>query len=270
MIPISVIICTKNEAVNLPPTLSPLIKNFDEVIVVDSVSEDDTPAIARNMGATVINFKWNGAYPKKRQWVLDNVPIKHDWVLMIDADEIVTDEFINDLKSCDYRADGYFVSSQMVWRDRFLNHGMRNSKLCLFKKSVFHFPVIDDLGATGMGEIEGHYQPVPRGDAVIQSIPSPIIHHDREGNWDGRHDNYIAWEVFMNRHSAWPKDPIAWRQFMKSRLRASYLRPLVIFLYGYVLKLGFLDGVYGFDYAVKRARYTWRIVRATRQTNSLQ
>ncbi len=260
MIPITAILCVRNESQNLPHSLPPLQKYFDEVLVVDSKSHDGTGKLATHQ------FTWNGQYPKKRQWVLDNIPTKHDWVLMIDADEIVTDDFITELQSLDFSKDGYFISSQMVWKNKLLKHGQRNNKLCLFKKSVFHFPVIDDLDIAGMGEIEGHYQPVSIHNATIGQIKSPIIHHDRKGNWHDRHDKYVRWESEMNKRKAWPIDPIPWREFFKSKLRISYARPIAVFTYGYIFKFGFLDGRVGFDYALNRARYTWRIVRAIRQT----
>ena len=265
MIPVTVIMTVKNEVVNLPHSLPLLVQSFSEVIVVDSNSDDQTAQIAKKIGAQVVEFTWNGQYPKKRQWVLDNVKTLNNWVLMIDADEIVTNDFIAELQSCDFIADGYFVSSKMVWKDKLLNFGQRNNKLCLFDKKKFNFPIVDDLDVNGMGEIEGHYQPVPiRNGVTISKITSPLIHYDRKGNWHNRHDGYINWEVEMTKRNVWPKDPVLWREFLKSKLRSSYIRPYIIFFYGYIFKLGFLDGVLGFDYAFNRARYTYHIVRGVR------
>ena len=64
-IPISVIVSVKNEALNLPSCLEKL-NRFAQIIVVDSGSTDDTMAIATAMGAEVIQFNWNGKFPKKR------------------------------------------------------------------------------------------------------------------------------------------------------------------------------------------------------------
>jgi len=255
MLSITAIICVKNESANLPHSLPPLQKYFDEILVVDSNSEDGTTKFATHQ------FTWNGQYPKKRQWVLDNITTKNDWVFMVDADEIVTKDFVSELQSLDFSKDGYFVSSRMVWKGKHLKFGQRNNKLCLFKKSKFMFPIIDDLDINGMGEMEGHYQPIPINDATIGYIKSPIIHHDRKGDWNDRHDNYIQWEIKMNQRNAWPIDPTPWRAFLKSKLRTSYARPIMIFAYGYIFKCGFLDGRSGFDYAFNRARYALRIVR---------
>jgi glycosyltransferase involved in cell wall biosynthesis len=265
MILISVIMLVKNEAVNVLHSLPPLIQNFDDVHVLDSHSTDGTDKIARDLGATLHQFSWNGQYPKKKQWALENIPTRHDYVLMVDADEIVTDDFLCELQSLSLDADGYFISSRIVWKGKVLKYGQRNHKLCLFKKSAFEYSAIDDLDIDGGWEVEGHYQPAPNTqNATIKTIKSPIIHHDRKGNWHDRHDNYIAWEVEVTRRNAWPKDPVFWREILKRILRRSHLRPIVIFIYGFIFKSGFLDGRAGFDYAFHRAQYAWRIVRNIR------
>jgi hypothetical protein len=186
---------------------------------------------------------------------------------MIDADEIITENFIKEVQNLDFSADGYFIKSDMFWENTKLKYGLKNNKLCMFNKSKFQHPVVDDLDIMGMGEMEGHYQPTPIGNAKIGQITSPIIHYDRKGDWHARHEKYIQWEVEMNRRNAWPKDPIAWREFLKSRLRISYLRPIAIFIYGYFVKAGFLDGRAGLNHIYQRAYYTYRIVRQTKKIN---
>lgn len=258
MIPVSVIVTTKNEALNLPHSLPQLVRHCDEVIVVDSSHDDETRQIVRQCGAGYIGFTWNGKYPKKRQWCLDHLPLKHDYVLFIDADEIADDAFFDELSTLSWDCDGYFISSRMVWRGTLLNHGMRNNKLCLFRRGKFAFPVIDDLNMTGMGEIEGHYQPVPHDGmrAVIGQIKTPLVHHDRRDSWNFRHHNYAMWEAAMNKRGAWPVDPVPYREFLKRFLRRyALLRPAIIFVYAYILKRGFLDGRAGLDYALARAKY---------------
>src|SRR5690242_7848315 len=87
--PISVLIPARNEAANLAACLAS-VAWCDDVVVVDSGSTDGTPDIARAAGARVVDFRWNGAFPKKKNWALANVAWKHDWVFIIDADERVT------------------------------------------------------------------------------------------------------------------------------------------------------------------------------------
>ena len=92
-IPISVILSVKNEALNLPFCLDKL-KRFDQIVVVDSGSTDDTARIARDMGAEVIQFQWDGKFPKKRNWALRNATLFHEWILFLDADEFVSEAFV--------------------------------------------------------------------------------------------------------------------------------------------------------------------------------
>ena len=86
--PISVIVPVKNEAENLRRCL-PALAWADEVIVVDSQSTDETARVADEHGASVVQFHFNGTYPKKKNWALENLPFRHEWVLIVDADERV-------------------------------------------------------------------------------------------------------------------------------------------------------------------------------------
>src|SRR5579863_2387393 len=80
-LPVSAIIPVRNEAKNLPRCLRAL-KEVGEVLVIDSQSTDDTVEIARSYGAQVVQFHYQGGWPKKRQWAMDNLPIAHDWILL--------------------------------------------------------------------------------------------------------------------------------------------------------------------------------------------
>lgn len=268
MIPVSVIVMTKNEADILPHSLPSLVKNFDQVFVVDSHSTDGTQTIARDLGATVVDFTWDGQYPKKKEWCIDHLPLRHDWVFLCDADEMITEDFIDECRALDFTMDGYFVSSTMIWNGRPLKFGAKNNKLCMFQKNAFTHPVVDDLNNVGGWEVEGHYQPIPTiPNPKIGHIKSPIRHSDTSEQWTARHEKYIAWEVGMIRRNAFPRDPIQWRETIKRLTRTSRLRPFIHFIYGFIFKMGFLDGRAGMDYAVKRFWYNHRIARAIRQSN---
>src|SRR5215831_9401851 len=91
LIPVSVIVPVRNEALNLPRCLESL-RDFAEVYVIDSQSTDETPKIARSFGSKVVQFHYRGGWPKKRQWAMDTLPLAFDWILLIDADETLTQE----------------------------------------------------------------------------------------------------------------------------------------------------------------------------------
>jgi glycosyltransferase involved in cell wall biosynthesis len=146
-IPVSVIIMTKDEEGNIAECLRS-VKRFGQVFVVDSGSRDRTGVIAESMGTTVVPFRWNGRYPKKKQWCLEELPFRHDWVLYVDADEMVTPELadeIGEVMAGPRRHAGYFVGYDYVFLDRVLRHGHRVYKLVLFDRHKARFAERDDL-----------------------------------------------------------------------------------------------------------------------------
>ena len=111
-IPVSVVVMTKNEEENLPKCLAS-VEELDEVFVVDSRSEDRTQEIARAAGVEVVEFVWHRRYPKKKQWCLENLPFRHDFVLYLDADEELTTPLVDEVAGLAARGFdrvGYFVA----------------------------------------------------------------------------------------------------------------------------------------------------------------
>ena len=264
-IPVSVVICARNEEARMAACLTAL-KNFDEVIVVDSGSTDNTVAVAQSLGAQVMPFSWDQQYPKKRQWCLDQLTLKHDWIFFVDADEIVTTALADEIR--DIMAapdcDGYFVDGLYVIEGRVLTHGIKNSKLVLFHRRQFRFPVVNDLDLPGMGEMEGHYQPVAVDAATIGRLKVPMLHYAYNSgeSWQSRHQRYAQWEAGMNARHAWPVDPLPHRQRIKEIFRALPCRGLIAFAHSYIVKCGFMDGRAGFGLALDRYRYYVMVARS--------
>ncbi len=258
-LPLSVIVVTKNEGPRLARCLAALTA-FDEVIVVDSASADDTASIARAAGVKVIDFQWAGGYPKKRQWCLDTLKLAHDWVFFVDADEVVPPALVEEVASLDFTAAGYFVKGSYVVHNKTLCHGLQNNKLCLFDRRRVMFPVVDDLDIPGMGEIEGHYQPVLRPEHEAETIcqlHTPLLHYafDDGENWECRHRRYAQWEQGMIARNAYPRDPLLAREILKRFFRRLPCRGEWAFFHSYVWKFGFLDGVAGWHFAQRRRAY---------------
>ncbi len=255
-ISVSVIIVAKNEAQNLPRCLSALPR-FTEVIVVDSNSEDGTAEIARSFNVPVVAFNWDGAYPKKRQWALDNIPLKNKYVFFVDADEEVTPALCDEIARLNWSCAGYFIKGPYVLNGAPLRFGIKNQKLALFNPSKIGFPVVDDLDLPGMGEIEGHYQPVLKKGCEgerIGALKAVLLHHalDDAARYAARHDGYAMWERGMRAREAYPEDPVMMRRWMK-RIFAVAPRAAAAFFHSYILKGGFLDGKGGLTLA--RLRY---------------
>ena len=95
--PVSILIPARNERTNLEACLESC-RFAAEVVVVDSSSTDGTPDIAARLGARVVNFSWTGRFPKKKNWALANIPWKHEWVFILDADERITPALADEIR----------------------------------------------------------------------------------------------------------------------------------------------------------------------------
>lgn len=267
-LPVTVVVTTLNEERHIARCLS-VLEAFDQIIVVDSNSTDRTVEIARDCGVAVVSYQWDGRYPKKRGWCLEKLDFKHDWIFWVDADEVVSKDIVRELQ-CVFRNPpeeaGFFVQGRYVWNGQILKHGMKNKKIALFHRSRMIFPPVDDLDIEGMGEIEGHYQPVLKyGEGgKIGTLDASVLHYayDDYDAWHARHVRYAMWEAEMTKRKAWPEDPIFWRERAKRFLRHSAIRPYLMFLYCYIWTGGLLDGRAGYHFALSRMRYCFMIREA--------
>lgn len=264
---VSVVVMTKNEEGAIERCLRALA-HFETVFVVDSNSTDRTRAIAKATGAQVVAFTWNGRYPKKKQWCLENLPFKTDWVLFVDADEVVSPRLSDEIRrvvrnsqhaAFDARLDYYFLGER-------LRHGHRITKRILIDRQKCHFPVVDDLGAEMMWEVEGHYQPV--ADGTVGRLSGTLRHDDVDRLFDyfSRHNRYSDWEAHLAVGETPARELVnASRSAGGRRASRVPFKPLSFFLYAYVLRGGFLDGAAGFHYAVSQAFYYWQIAVKVRE-----
>lgn len=271
-VPISVVILTKNEETGIAACLDG-VTEFDEVIVVDSSSTDRTCEIARSKGAQVINFSWNGEYPKKKQWSLDNIEYRNHWILQLDADEIPSVELIEELRNLGDVLAGQHVGAANIGLDyvftgRILKHGHRVVKRALVRKGAVNFPEVGDLDAPGIGEVEGHYQPEVSGDTI--TLAGRILHNDRDPvhSWFDRHNRYSDWEAYLRHNPGLRKTVSGSRSKQGKVFDKVPFQPLVFFVYSYVLKQGFRDGKAGFDYAFALSSYYWQIGLKERELRS--
>lgn len=255
-IPVTVLVQTKDEAAGIRRCLEAL-GDFDEVVVVDSLSEDGTADIARACGARVVDFAWDGRYPKKKQWQLEHVETRNEWVLMLDADETPTPELVAELRTADL---GPYAAIDLrldyVFAGRTLRHGHRVVKRSLVRRGRVAFPVVDDLGVIGGNEVEGHYQPRALGE--VGRLRGRLRHDDVDPvrTWFERHNRYSDWEATLRLRDGTVRDA---KSPQGRRFQRMPFKPLVFFGYSYVARGGFLDGRAGFDYAVALAMYYWQI-----------
>jgi glycosyltransferase involved in cell wall biosynthesis len=257
---ISAVIFTKNESRNIEDCINSLL-DFSEVLVVDSMSTDDTSFKSKALGATVINFSWNYKYPKKRQWSLEEISYKNPWILFVDADERVPKELVDELRYFQEYIDGSYVAGSIpidyYFAGKRLRYGQRPRKVALIKIGRVNYPEIDDLSAKGMGELEGHYQPIV--DGSTRKFKNRISHNDNDpiSTWMTRHINYAKWESHLLINREVKKSVDVSKGGAVTFFHKLPMRPLAFFVYSYVIRLGFLDGKPGFDYAFAKSWYYW-------------
>lgn len=276
-LPIVVAIPTKNEAENIATTVRSVIDHFEAVVVVDSDSTDDTRALAKAEGAEIVPYTWDGKYPKKKQWCLDHVHPELDWMLFVDGDETPSPELIAELhRIFDPAADGklrvapaaFDIPLGYWFAGKRLRHGYTIVKRALLDRTRTRFPELGDLDAPGMGEQEGHYQPLADGPVV--RLRATLEHEDLDPvrTWFDRHNRYSDWEAWLEHHPE-VREEIRQAKTRQGQLfHRAPLKPLVSFAYAYVYKRGFLDGRAGLDYALAMSFYRWQIGLKTREQST--
>ncbi|MEV6105930.1 glycosyltransferase family 2 protein [Streptomyces sp. NPDC051940] len=270
-LPIVVVIPTKNEAENIARTVRSVIDHVDHVVVVDSDSTDDTRALAEEQGAEVVPYEWDGKYPKKKQWCLDRVRPEIPWVLFLDGDETPSPELLDELHRIFGREDrtvkpaAFDIPLGYWFAGRRLKHGYTIVKRVLLDRTRCRFPELGDLDAPGMGEQEGHYQPL--ADGTVVRLKAPIEHEDLDPvrTWFDRHNRYSDWEAWLEHHPDVREDIRVAKTRQGQLFHKAPFKPLVSFGYAYVLKRGFLDGRAGLDYALAMSFYRWQIALKTRE-----
>ncbi len=252
--PLSVIVPVRNEAENLKRCL-PALAWADEVFVVDSRSSDETQSVAEEHGATVVQFQFNGTYPKKKNWALEELPFRNEWVLIVDADEVVVPELAAEIaeRIAKDEADGYLLNSKYFFLGRRVRHcGYSEAwNLRLFRHRLGRYEKmpVEPGAATGDNEAHEHVELEGRVLRLVHELdhfayPSIDV-------WVEKHNRYATWEA--QQYERFLRDPIPTTigrgKRCKRLLKKVYLRmpmrPVVRFLYSYVFRLGFLDGMAG-------------------------
>lgn len=95
---VAVIILTKDEERHIERCVRNVLQISDEVYVVDSESTDRTCEIAERFGATVVEHPWPGNQAEQFNWALDNLPVRAEWILRLDADEYLLPELVEELR----------------------------------------------------------------------------------------------------------------------------------------------------------------------------
>jgi glycosyltransferase involved in cell wall biosynthesis len=258
---LSVIILTYNEEANIDRCLSKITNWSDDIIVIDSFSSDSTIEIAKKYTNSIFQVK-QGHWAEIRNWAIESIAMKYEWIVFLDADEYLSEEALLEIetKILDQPVErGFYIKRRFFFLDKWLKFGgLYPEVLRIFKKGFVRY--IKD-GDVEYAEVNG---PVAR-------LENDMIHHDLKpfSAWIEKHNrisdravdkflmdngkkvtsflsnnNYLHIEGGLRKHklkeSIWDKIPIE-------------IRPYIMFIFSYFLKLGFLDGLEGYYYHTMQA-----------------
>ena len=259
--PVSILVPIKDEAANLPRCLAS-VSWADDVWVVDSQSSDRSTAIAEAAGGKVVQFAFNGTWPKKKNWALENLPFKHEWVFILDADEVLPPEaeaeiqgIVSDPKQ---PIDGFWINRRFHFMGKWLKHAYYpNWNLRLFRHRLGRYERLS-AGPTQSGDNEVHEHVIVRGRTArlrcemdhyaYPSVESFVEKHNRYSNWEARVARERAQGTGVSMAS--PQDRRAGlRRRLKWLSHRLPFRPTLRFAYVYFWQRGFLDGSAGYYFA---------------------
>jgi glycosyltransferase involved in cell wall biosynthesis len=257
--PLSVLIPVKNEAANVRDCISG-VSFADEIVVVDSASTDGTQAIAEAAGARVVQFVWNGSFPRKKNWALENIPWQHEWVLIVDADERITPELEREIRLAIRRpdVDGFYLNRRFWFLGGWINHcGYFPSwNLRLFRHGLGRYEQIEinDSAQSGDNEVHEHvlldgrskYLSGPMEHYAFPDIATFIEKHNRYSTWEAEAREQLCHGATRKTLRATAFGTVTERKRLLKKLSMSLpCRPAFRFLFHYIWKQGFRDGYRG-------------------------
>jgi glycosyltransferase involved in cell wall biosynthesis len=261
--PVSLVVLTYNEEANLPFLLESIRGQVGEIVVVDSFSTDRTCQIAEIEGARVYQHPFENQ-AKQFNWALDNVALRHEWVLRLDADESVGTDFgqrvLATLVNSGDDVTGFYLRRRLYFMDRWMKHGGMYPKwiLRLFRKDA------------------GRYEDTTEEHVVLSRGRARKLEVDFSDNnrrgltyWVDKHNHWALGEMLdtmaLMGYGTLAENTIRARlagtqeqrtRWLKGNLYARaplFLRSLLYFGYRYFLRLGFLDGAEGLIFHVLQA-----------------
>jgi glycosyltransferase involved in cell wall biosynthesis len=251
--PFSVVILTFNAEATIGATLASAVAVSDDVHIVDSFSTDRTLEIARAAGARVVQHEF-GNYGAQRNWAIATLNLRHEWELHLDADERLSPELAAELPRLTgaHQSDnlvGYYIPRLVHFHGRPLRHGGMYP--------IYHLR----LFRRGRGRCEDRkYDQHFLVDGPTANLAWPMIDDIRLplGEWTARHNRWADAEVdeLLNPGAgvirAGSGDPVAEKRSQRDLYyrQPLFLRALLLFLYRYVWKRGFLDGTEGLIFYV--------------------
>jgi glycosyltransferase involved in cell wall biosynthesis len=260
---LTAIILTFNEEIHVERAIRNAQRVASRVCVVDSFSTDRTGEIAAELGAEVHEHVFKN-YADQFQWALDTLGIQSEWVLKLDADEYLDDSSVNDLlvrlPLLPADVTGILVRLKVIFSGHWLRFGgyYTTNLLRVFRRSA---------GRMEQRWMDEHFA-LSHGQTI--RLRGNLVHDELKPFhfWIEKHNRYATRAMldFINLDTPLfeadsgirkaDNSQAHIRRFLKEKIYHRlplYLRPFLLFVYRYVLRLGFLDGRQGFVFHVNHA-----------------
>ncbi len=238
---ISIVINTYNAATYLEPVLES-VKAFDEIVICDMESTDDTLAIAERYGCKIHTFKKGNIsiVEPARQYAIDLAT--NDWVLVVDADEVVTPELRDYLYQLveDTEIAGAAIPRRNYFMGRFMHASYPDYILRFFRKSKTQWPPVIHSAP----QVDGKVIRLPKD---VKGLAFEHLVKDSVADIIRKNNTYSEYEVIRRQH----------KNYGIGKL---FFRPTFRFFKSYILKRGFIDGKPGLIYSLLQASYQFFIV----------
>ena len=258
MIPVTAIITTRNEETNIRKCLKSISSIFDQIIVIDSDSTDNTKEIAGEFADHVANLQYDHAriIPWIFQWGLDNLPIRNEWVFILEADQIVTRELACELEKLfsgpPITHNGFYIKRKQIFRGCWFRFGGYGSKylLKLFRRAAAELDPLEQDTRVYVhgtcGRLKCHLEENNLKESAIQFyLQKHLRYVDAFAQEElERRAAGFRWKA-QPRIFGTPDERILWSKRFYYNLPL-YFRSALYFMYRYFFLLGFLDGKQGF------------------------
>jgi glycosyltransferase involved in cell wall biosynthesis len=259
----SIYILTYNEEIDIAACIESALLS-DDIVVVDSFSSDRTLEIATRYPVRIVQHAF-ASHGKQRTWMLTEVPPKYPWIYLLEADERMTPALFQECLEAiqSEKHVGYYVAEQVIFMGRWIRHSTQYPRyqLRLLKHGKVWF--------TDYGHAE---REVCDGSAGFLQATYPHYTCSKGmTRWIDKHNRYstdeaietikqlaqgqVNWTALL-----FGKSEVDRRRALKDLSLRMPLRPLVRFLYMYLLLRGFLDGQAGLTWCLLQAFYEYLIL----------
>lgn len=254
-VPISVIILTHNEEKNIEECLKSVYSWTEEIFILDSFSSDKTLEIAKKYTDKIYQHTFE-SYGHQRNWAQKNLPIIHEWVFHLDADERVSPELWNEIykifsKGVSSNINGFLIKKKIIFLQRQIKYGgcSNSYHLRLFRKNK---------GQCETRKYDQHFM----CERKVKKLKYHIIDENKIdiSEWIARHNYWSGKEAeeiaFRKTEAGRIKgkffgSPIEKKRWLRDQIYYKlplFIRSLIYFFYRYFFRLGFLDGKEGIIY----------------------